>query len=229
MELESTQRREAMLREMGLVRMASPSGGEDRIVAAASPHSMEGGLGVLDDDDQEVVACMVCREGYTQQPQSMLALYCFSRRIRVRTAPPPPSLSTAAAAVGGGIGGIGGGGHSSMLSTPRTPSSPLPPPPTSPGSSSAAAAAGMMTASASALLSPGSVGAGGGGGGSGVGAPSPRTPTDRQLRDSSVPVSTQLAYSTVSHFNAIHLSCHQVPHLSPPFPNPTLTLSQPQP
>lgn len=187
---KAMQRREAMLREMGLVRMVSPSGGDDRIVAAASPHSMEGGLGVLDDDDEEVVACMVCREGYTQQPQSMLALYCFSRRIRVRTAPPPSSAAAAA------------GGSSSLFSTPRTPASPLPLPPLSPGSSSAAAA-GMMTGSASAILSPGSVG----GGGSSVTAPSPRTPTDRLT--SSTAVSTQLAYSTVSHFNAIHLSCHQ--------------------
>ena len=52
---KAMERREATLREMGLVRMASPCGGDDRIVAAASPHSMQG----LDDDDEEVVACMV--------------------------------------------------------------------------------------------------------------------------------------------------------------------------
>jgi hypothetical protein len=70
----------------------------------------------------------VCREGYSQQPQSLLALYCFSRRVRVRTAPWPPAVSlnsSSSAAL-----------NSSSSAAP--PLSPLPPPP--PGASGAAAA-----------------------------------------------------------------------------------------
>ena len=173
--------REAMLRDMGMTRVAGSSlpgsgpspppvgswGGGDRIVAA-SP----GSLGALgggddnddDDDDEEgdegAGACAVCREGYRLRPGELLGVYVFSKRVPL--APAAAALAAAAA-----------------------------PADAAPGAAAAAAQPRGAAARLVALL-----------GGPGGEAPPAATSS------SSTTGQAAWGFTCVSHFNAIHASCH---------------------
>ncbi|KAK3280427.1 hypothetical protein CYMTET_11725 [Cymbomonas tetramitiformis] len=164
------QRREQMLAEMGMRRMEIPGSGGERIVAATSPSSIDmRALADLNDEEDEVLSCMVCREGYAAQPSELLGVYCFCKRIRIRQ--PAPSAPA----------------------SPAPPTSPGPTPPRSPGGTAAgpSGGVGMPVSPSSASRARSQSG----------GSPSPGGTAAGGGR-------SELGYSSVSHFNVIHFSCH---------------------
>ena len=88
MRARAAKKREALLASMGMVQIeaAAEAGGGVRIlpspggVPALSPLAAELAAleGAAEDDDGGSV-CMVCREGYTLQPATLLGCYCFCR------------------------------------------------------------------------------------------------------------------------------------------------------
>jgi len=78
--------REQMLREMGLERTTAASG-EVKIVAGAQKLKSIAAFEGLDseDEDEERLSCVICREGYRLRPREPLGVYCYCMRVRDAT------------------------------------------------------------------------------------------------------------------------------------------------
>lgn len=89
MRAKAAKKRQALLASLGMVQIeaAAEAGGGVKIlpspggVPALSPLAAELAAleGSVEDDDDGGAVCMVCREGYTLQPTTLLGCYCFCR------------------------------------------------------------------------------------------------------------------------------------------------------
>jgi len=71
-------KREEMLASMGMQQRKSPGG--QTIVALSPGSDLAKAMAELEEEDDDALCCMVCREGYKVQPAELLGVYCFCKR-----------------------------------------------------------------------------------------------------------------------------------------------------
>ncbi|XXG55217.1 hypothetical protein AAC387_Pa03g2931 [Persea americana] len=76
MKRRALRKREELLQELGMRREVAPDGGERIVVAQPIIEGLED---VKEEEDG--LACMVCREGYSLRPNDMLGVYSYSKRV----------------------------------------------------------------------------------------------------------------------------------------------------
>nr|XP_016439279.1 PREDICTED: auxin transport protein BIG-like [Nicotiana tabacum] len=79
MRRRALRKRTELLQGLGMRQELSPDGGE-RIVVA---RPVLKGLEDVEDEDEEGLACMVCREGYRLRPTDLLGVYTYSKRVNL--------------------------------------------------------------------------------------------------------------------------------------------------
>uniref|UniRef100_A0A7S1X4P1 E3 ubiquitin ligase UBR4 C-terminal domain-containing protein n=1 Tax=Tetraselmis chuii TaxID=63592 RepID=A0A7S1X4P1_9CHLO len=89
-----------MLASMGMQQVKSPSG-QQTIVAVSPGSELAKAMAELEEEDEDDMSCMVCREGYKVQPSSLLGVYCFCKRT---SAPPSRRSGTGVPSTRGGSG-----------------------------------------------------------------------------------------------------------------------------
>uniref|UniRef100_A0A061RK46 E3 ubiquitin-protein ligase UBR4 n=1 Tax=Tetraselmis sp. GSL018 TaxID=582737 RepID=A0A061RK46_9CHLO len=88
-------KREQMLASMGMKQVSSPSG--QTILALSPGTEIAKAMEELEDEEQEDLCCMVCREGYKLRPAELLGAYCFCKRVHCPTAGGPGGRGPVAA------------------------------------------------------------------------------------------------------------------------------------
>lgn len=72
-------RREELLRGLGMRREFASDGGERIVVSKPVIEGLED----VEEEEEDGLACMVCREGYSLRPNDMLGVYSYSKRVNL--------------------------------------------------------------------------------------------------------------------------------------------------
>ncbi|KAF6169153.1 hypothetical protein GIB67_038650 [Kingdonia uniflora] len=75
---QALRKREELLQGLGMHQEVSSDGGERIIVTQPSIEGLEDV-----EEEEDGVACMVCREGYSLRPNDMLGIYSYSKRVNL--------------------------------------------------------------------------------------------------------------------------------------------------
>ncbi|KAK8964933.1 Auxin transport protein BIG [Platanthera guangdongensis] len=80
MRRRALRKREKLLQELGMRREFASDGGERIVVSQPAIEGLE-----CVEEEEDGLACMVCREGYNLRPNEMLGAYSYSKRVNLGT------------------------------------------------------------------------------------------------------------------------------------------------
>lgn len=84
MRRRALRRRAELLQGLGMHQELSADGGERIVVSRPVLEGLED----VEDEEEEGLACMVCREGYRLRPTDLLGVYTYSKRVNLGVAAP---------------------------------------------------------------------------------------------------------------------------------------------